>query len=145
MLMSYEERRQMILETLAPRPGEEADSRAIAVRALWSWKQIALHLTPLIGEAGFHSLYARTIRLAISDFGGLTLSAQSESFDTLFQKLGQDLELLAPVEAVRASNILLATFTELLSTLIGESLTSRILRSAWADESGGANAQEVKK
>jgi hypothetical protein len=143
--MSYEERQQMILDVLASQSGEELGSEAIADRALWSWQQVALHLVPLIGDVGFQSLYARTVHLTLPYFDGLTPVKQSESFDILFQKLKEDLESLVPGEAVRASNILLATFTELLSTLIGESLTSRILRSAWTKEPGDENAQEIRK
>jgi hypothetical protein len=143
--MTYEERQQMILDVLAPRSGDDVDCRAVADRALWSWEQMAFHLQPLIGEAGFQALYARTVHLTIPHFSGLTPARQSESLDAAFRKLRADLEVLAPAEAVQASKMLLDTFTELLSTMIGESLTSRILRSAWTDESSNSNDQEMKK
>jgi hypothetical protein len=143
--MTYEERQQMILEVLAPRSGDGADCGAIAARALWSWEQMAFHLQPLIGEAGFQALYARTVHLTIPHFIGLTPARQSESLDISFQTLRKDLESLTPAQAAEAGKMLLDTFTQLLSTMIGESLTSRILRSAWTDESSNSNDQEMKK
>lgn len=145
MRMTYEERQQMILDVLAPRSGDDVDCRAVADRALWSWEQMAFHLQPLIGETGFQALYARTVHLTVPRFTGLTPARQSESLDAAFRKLRADLEALPPPEAVQASKMLLDTFTELLSTMIGESLTSRILRSAWTEEPSNSNGQEMKK
>lgn len=45
-----EKRRQLILEALAPKAG--ADRNAVD-HALWPWERLAVHLTPLIGDAGF--------------------------------------------------------------------------------------------
>jgi hypothetical protein len=145
MHMSHEERQQMILEVLTPRPGEPDARREMADRLLWSWQQIALHLTPLIGEAGFQSLYARTVHLAIPHVAGLRPAPKSTSFDAALERLKEDLESLAPVDAERAGQMLLATFTELLSTLIGEALTARILRSSWTGKAGDSHAQEMKE
>lgn len=145
MRMSYEERQQMILEVLAPRPGGGAESRAIAARALWSWEQMVVHVQPLIGEAGFLALYARTVHLAIPRISGLTPVQQTATVGAVFAQLKADIEAFTPVEATQASNMLLNTFTDLLSTMIGESLTSRILRSAWTIGPDEANAQEIKK
>jgi hypothetical protein len=143
--MSYEERQQMILEVLAAQPGGGAESRAIAARALWSWEQMNLHLQPLIGEAGFLALYARTVHLTAPRVPRLTPVQQTASIGAVFAQLKVDLEALSATEAAQASNMLLNTFTDLLSTMIGESLTSRILRSAWTASQGDANAQEIKK
>jgi hypothetical protein len=143
--MNDDERQQMIVAVLAPRSEGFADSAAIAGRALWSWEQVALQLTPLIGETGFQSLYARAVHLTIPHCAGLVPVMQFQSVDALLQKLKKNIETLPPADAAHVSNLLLDTFTELLATLIGESLTSRILRSAWTAGSGDGNAQEIKK
>lgn len=143
MRMTDEERQQMILKVLSPRTEGQAGSGAIAARTLWSWERVAFQLTPLIGEAGFRSLYARAVHLVIPNCPRLTPARQSQPLEALLQKLKQDLEILDSAEAVRTSNLLLATFTELLSTLIGESLTSRVLHSAWTDESGNIIGKDI--
>lgn len=145
MHMSHEERQRMILEALTPPTGDPADRAETAARLLWSWRRIALHLTPLIGDAGFQSLYARTVHLTIPHFAALRPAPKAVSLDAALQRLKEDLESLAPPDAERAGRMLLATFTELLSTLIGEALTARILRSSWAEEGSSINAQEMKK
>jgi hypothetical protein len=145
MHMSHEERQQMIVEVLTPRPGDPDARREMADRLQWSWQQIALHLTPLIGEAGFQSLYARTVHLTMPHVAGLRPAPKSTSFDAALQRLKEDLASLAPADAERAGKRLLATFTELLSTLIGEALTARILRTSLTGKAGDSHAQEMKE
>jgi len=143
--MTHEERQQMIVKVLAPASGSATGAAGIAARTLWSWERVAFHLTPLIGEAGFQSLYARAVHLTIPHCPGLTPARQAQPMEALFLKLKEDLESMDAAEAARSSNLVLATFTELLSTLIGESLTSRILHSAWTDASGNISGKDFGK
>jgi hypothetical protein len=147
MLMTIDERMQMISRILTPQSDVKADSHAIADRALWSWERIAFHLVPLIGEAGFHSLYARAVHLALPQCVSLTVLRQCKSTDELFQKLKEDLSALEPTMTEQCSNVLLNKFTDLVSSLIGDSLTEQILRSAWDEHAqpGQGNAQEQAK
>ena len=145
MRMTHEERQQMIVKVLAPTSGDASTAKGIAARTLWSWERVAFHLTPLIGEAGFQSLYARAVHLAVPQCSGLTPAGQAQTLESLFEKLKEELEPMDTQDAARTSKLVLATFTELLSTLIGEPLTSRILHSAWNDESENISGKDFGK
>jgi hypothetical protein len=138
--MTVEERKQMIARILMPRPDVIVGPGAIADRALWSWERIAFHLTPLIGEGGFQSLYLRALHLALLECPNITPMKRSSSTEDLFQKLREDLSLLDMVTTEFCSNLLMNKFIELVSSMIGESLTGQILRSAWEDPAAQGNA-----
>jgi hypothetical protein len=145
MLMTMDERKQMIARILTPRSDVKADSHAIADRALWSWERVAFHLVPLIGEAGFQSLYFRAIHLALPECPSLTLLKHANSTDELLQKLKEDLARLEAEKTEHCSNLLLNKFTDLVSSMIGDVLMGQILHSAWEDLPGAGNAAEVMK
>jgi hypothetical protein len=133
MPMTIEDRKKLIAQLLTPRSPTRADASAFADRALWSWERIAFHLKPLIGEAGFHSLYKRAIHLAGPECAGLTQLRHGSSTDKLFQQLRDDLMLLEEADTQRCSNALLNSFIELVSSMIGDGLSTQILHSAWKD------------
>jgi hypothetical protein len=137
-----EKRQQLILEALAPK----ADAgRAAVDHALWPWERLAEHLTPLIGDAGFCALYGRAVRLTAPEFKWITASPPAHSIESLFQTLREDFASVDADAAAQANNLLLDTYTGLLSALIGETLTTRLLNAAWTDEADGRNKQEICK
>ena len=130
-------RQQLILQVLAPQSGMNgADGAALALR---SWERLVAHLSPLIGEAGVCALYSRTVRLAIVRHPWLTPSQSTQPIATLLSNLKESLSSIDPATAVQANRDLLDSFTKLLSGLIGEALTTRLLNTAWADEPEGKN------
>jgi hypothetical protein len=138
-----ENRQQLIREALAH---DIADAHVNVVeRAQWLWQRLAKCLTPLIGEAGFCALYGRAVRLTIPDFKSLAASGPGQSIDSLFETLRDNLMSIDSQSAGRANSALLDTFTGLLSTLIGDALTTRVLKSAWLDKSDNTNKQEMSK
>jgi hypothetical protein len=137
-----ERRQQLILEALAPKPDA---GRAAVDQALWPWERLAEHLTPLIGDGGFCALYGRAVRLTAPEFKWITASQPAHSIESLFQTLREDFASVEAVPAGQANNLLLDTYTGLLSALIGEVLTTRLLNSAWNEESDGKNKQEISK
>lgn len=145
MLMTVEERRELISRVLTPRNDVTANSAAIADRALWSWERIAFHITPLIGQAGFVSLYARAVHLALPHCASLNQLKHAHSTDELFQALKADLSAVDPTQAEACSNLLLNKFTDLVSSMVGDSLMAQILRSAWAEHSTLESVREIKK
>ena len=108
--------------------------------AIVLWEQMAEQIIAIIGVGGFNSLYARNLFLFQSNFPWLAASALSLQADQRFAELKRSLEGQAPSVAIEANNRLLSTFTDILATLIGEELTSSILRSAWGDD-----AQQAKQ
>ena len=95
------------------------------------WGFLVKALVNLIGTDGFQALYDRSVHLASADFPWLALSAPVQSSSARFAGLQAALQAHEPAEARQASALLLLTFTEVLASLIGESLTVNIVRAAW--------------
>lgn len=132
-----------IADLLAAQISHDCD--AISETAVRSWRQLAAHLTPYIGEAGFCALYGRAIRIAQSDYHWISLPPSSASPRIVFDALAQNLTAMEARIAAQAHAKILEIFTTLLSNLIGEVLTTQILNSAWACESDGKNTEEKSK
>jgi hypothetical protein len=143
MAQKDENRQDLIRQAIAR--DESGTPAGILAHAHWLWRRLAGRLTPLIGDAGFCALFGRTIRLAIPRFNSLTIPEAGRSIDSLFETLKGDLMSVDAHIAVQASRALLDIFTGLLSTLIGDALTIRVLRSAWFDEADSMNKQETRK
>lgn len=137
-----DKRRQLILTMLAQPAG--ATATGIAEHNLLPWRALTSHLSPLIGESGLGALYGRTARLLAAQYGWLTTGPSSTSLDELFQILGEDLRRAEPALAAEVNAALLLTLTGLLSELIGEALTTRLLDAAWGGGLTQKNAGEQK-
>lgn len=112
---------------------------------LQQWLRLSEQLSPLVGENGFAALYARTIRLVQPDFPWLSAGHSGAPVAHSLEILMGDYQRVEPDEADRAHAGLLETFTKLLSTLIGEALTIRLLDSAVTAGQEQKNAQEQKQ
>lgn len=134
MKTSYALRHQLINSLIAQRNGKNADG------AIGLWEQMADQITSIVGAGGFNSLYARSVFLARSNFPWLASGALPPQSGERFAGLKTSLEKQTPAQAGEANILLLITFTDILSSIIGEELTISILRSAWntdaADEAG---------
>ena len=131
--------RHQIIESLTASHPEKAADAAVGL-----WEQLAVQIVAIIGVGGFNSLYARSQFLTQSSFPWLSGCELSCSVDQRFTALKNSLEERAPGDALEANNRLLCTFTDILAALIGEALTSSILRSAWGDHAPTQDQQEVK-
>jgi hypothetical protein len=98
---------------------------------LLPWRRLLQHLSPLIGDSGFSALHGRALRLRGADYPWLGMPPPALHSATLLEAMQKDLDQQAPDIAHAANEALLATFTELLSGLIGEALTIRLLAAAW--------------
>jgi hypothetical protein len=68
----------------------------------------------------------------------------SPQIDQRFAELKVRLAEQTPAQASAASRLLLITFTDILASLIGEQLTTSILRSAWGDDASDKAGKELK-
>ena len=109
-------------------PTEKAADAAIRL-----WEQMAVQIISIVGEDGFDSLYARSIFLNQSTFPWLAAHPLPKA-GYRFAELKESLEGQAPAQASEANSLLLITFTDILASLIGEPLTTRILQLAWGDD-----------
>jgi hypothetical protein len=120
-----------IRRTLAHHAGDTPEAITVAEATLSIWHQMAARLEPVIGAQGVDVLFRRSLHLTISDFPTLAISGDQGGSAALLASLKANLESLNTDVTSEASYTLLATFTELLITLIGESLTVRLLDSIW--------------
>ncbi len=127
-----EPRREMIRKKLAQSAGNASDANMIAAAMVVLWRQISARLAPVIGARGVDVLFSRALYLARRSFSSVGVSGDTQlgpaSLDSIMASLGRQ----GPGVAESASCELLYSFTVLLATLIGDSLTDRLLGPVWA-------------
>lgn len=137
-------REKIIDQALARTVSGAATSNAIAEATVNALRLLHAELASLIGSRAAGALYVRSVHLTRPLFPWL--SQVVETPDALFSTLHSDLCARHANEARQAGAGLLRTFADLLVTLIGEPLTHRLLRSAWAlpadDEPSGSKRDE---
>jgi hypothetical protein len=124
-------RRKAIRRTLAQRAGDTPDTSAVAEALLSTWHQMATRLAPVIGTRGVDALFSRSLHLTSSAFPWLAIAEGHGDSTAPLIRFRACLEVRETSDAAEASYALLVTFTELLATLIGESLTDRLLSPVW--------------
>jgi hypothetical protein len=132
-----------VQQPLSSRVGNDADPALIAAAVLAIWEEIDDALTPVIGPLGLVALYRRTVRLAAAQHPWLAGRDEGVLTDTDPAVLKSVLARRNSAEAAAGGNAFLNTFHELLASLIGPSLTARMLRSVWDNPSSGATAQDI--
>jgi hypothetical protein len=91
------------------------------------YDKLHAHMAPLVGVAGVQLLFVRSGKLAQGEFAWLSEVSILEGSTKLRERLqGQD-----PAVAPESAVILFGTFFALVTTFIGERLTTQILRRAW--------------
>lgn len=124
--------RESIQRTLALSAGIAPNSHGVAEATLRLWGQIAVRLAPVIGVKGVDALLGRSLQMASSGFPWLSKVGGAEDSAHPLTNLRASLEDLDPEVGTAGSFAWLVAFTELLATLIGESLTERLLEPVWA-------------
>lgn len=122
--------RDLARATLMDRAGKSPDSAAIGAAVLRTWELAAEQLTTLIGPRAVTVLLLRALHLASAEFPFLAqVAAQgNDALPALQTGLAQRL----PGEAIEVGVSLMVTFNELLATLIGVSLSERLMTPVWA-------------
>ncbi len=128
---------------LAERAGSGADAARVAdtVAALWHEIDEALH--PIIGRRGVAALYHRSLTLTRVDHPWLDeghAGVQAAALDPTALKAA--LAAQASAQALAGGSALFQSFHALLASLVGASLTDRLLRSVWVHSSGTSPAQD---
>ena len=116
---------------------------AIADAFFAIWEEIDDALTPIIGSQGVVALYRRTVRLCLTGHpwlaGGLDgerSASDPKIFKSVLASRGSD-------DAIAGGSVFLGTFHDLLGSLVGPSLTERLLRSVWTNSPSGTAAQDT--
>ena len=131
--------RHQIIKNLMAQHAEKVADAAIDL-----WEQMATQIVSIVGEGGFNSLYARSVFLTQSTFPWLTAGSLSSQTDHRFAELKMSFEGQTSAQVSEANSLLLITFTDILASLIGEQLTTSILRSAWGYDASDMAGKEFK-
>ncbi len=133
-----------IAAPLAHRVSADVDAAQVARVCGEIWQEIDTALRPIIGLRGVVALYNRSVHLSSIHWPLLTDSVSPDTATGLeISALQSQLARFSPADALACGNALLHTFDQLLSTLIGASLTERLLRSVWGPPLSSAPAQDT--
>ena len=125
----------------APDVGRVADMLAM------TWAEIDTVLQPVIGPGGVAALYKRSLFLAAAAHPWLVDACQTADAAMDTTSVKASLAAPRPAEAVAAGSLMLLQFHQLLASLIGPSLTVRLLHAvvAEAEIKGDGTAGTARK
>ena len=121
--------------------GANAEQVADAIVAIWL--EIEQALQPIIGRRGVAALYNRSLHLTAVAYPWLAIDQPAVPAAVDPSGLRAALVQQTVAEAAVGGSALLQTFHELLASLVGASLTDRLLRSVWTPSSPGSPAQDT--
>ena len=131
---------QRIAAALAQSAGAEATAAQVSDEVVAAWRAIDAALRTVVGQRGVAALYRRSIHLACKQHGCLDDAVGSAESVVDTDLLKAALCRLSAHDAAATGAAVFQTFYELLTTLVGPSLTERLLRSVWANFLSGTPA-----
>lgn len=137
------EESSQIVASLAHRVGHNADIAQVAEAIVATLQEMDAALTPIIGQQGVVALYRRSLHLCASTHPCLSGTYESMQPGMDLTELKSVLVQQSEAEALFFGEAFLKTFYELLTTLIGPSLTARLLRAVWENSLSGSPAQDT--
>lgn len=141
--MSSPQRRR-IAAALVRRAGPSADASQLADAAVALWRDIDTVLTPVIGTRGLAALQGRSLHLASYEFGWLKELQDHRVRTEIEYDLPQRIFMAQPMpESQAAASATFLCFHDLLASMVGPSLTARLLDAIWDNPIGGQAAQDV--
>jgi len=128
---------------LAGRVTDDASAEQIADAIAALWQEIDQSLHPIIGHRGVAALYNRSLLLTTADYPWLAIGHQGSAASVDPSALKAALAQQAAAEAATGGIALFQSFHDLLASLVGASLTDRLLHSVWARSAGASPAQDT--
>lgn len=119
-------------------------SDEVAALVATTFRNIDQALSPVVGQRGMAALYKRSLHLVRPLHAWLPVAAEDAAVEIDFGALTAALAAQTSMDAAVAGTELLKTFRALLATLIGDSLTERLLRPVWATFLCGPSARDTK-
>lgn len=136
---------RQIAASLAYRAGTKATAAQIADATAAAWQAIGTALVPIVGARGVAALYKRSLHLNRQTHPFLSPVFEGVQTSIDLASLKAALAQQSPDGAAAGGAAVLQTFYELLTTLVGPSLTERLLRSVWANLSSEPPAQDNRQ
>lgn len=128
---------------LAGRVASDADTAEVADAVVALWRDIDEALHPIIGRQAVAALYTRSLKAASAGYPWLA-HAQPDAMGSVDPAaLRGAISRQTAAEAGAACVALFDAFHELLASLVGASLTDRLLRSVWTLSAGDSPAQDT--
>ncbi|MBC7414803.1 MAG: hypothetical protein H7327_07720 [Herminiimonas sp.] len=128
---------------LARRLGLNADAAEIAEAVDAIWREIDARLFSILGQRGVAALYQRCLFITARRYPWLAGTFDGVQASMNLPILRSALLQQTPTNAAAASQALLHEFEDLLGSLVGPSLSERLLRSVCKNSSGGMSAQDT--
>ena len=126
------ERRHALLRRLFESPVRAfADPRQTSQQLKATWAEIDGRLSALIGHRGVEALFSRSIHVTRTTAASLEGLGESTDGTVSYGEVASRLSALEPARAREVSLSLLLSFTDLLSSRVGDSLTERLLGPIW--------------
>lgn len=136
--------RRPLSAPLSGRVRDENSAEQIAAACGSLWLELEAALTPIIGPRGVAALIQRSLHLA-SDVHPWLSARQPGGAETLDSAaLVSLLAQRSSDDAAAAADTFLQTFHGLLTSLIGGSLTERLLRPAWGPPEPSSNTSSAQ-
>ena len=134
---------QHFCDNLAQLARDGSDAVPIAALVVLKWRSIDNALSPIIGHGGVAALFKRSVSLTLHTYPWLAPLQEGADQPHNFAALQSALCRQPSAEAAAAAGALLQKFLDLLTHLIGDALTERLLRSIWDDTSSDGAVQEI--
>ena len=131
-----------IAASLASRINGRADAAQIADEIVTMCQEIKDALSPIIGRRGVDALYKRSLHLAAPAYPWLAMARDDAQEFMDPAKLKSIIAAQTSAGAAAGGGALLQTFQDLLASLVGPSLTERLLHPVWNNSSDSPPAQD---
>ena len=141
--MEEEESNPWLALHLRKRAGHPTSSAQVAEVLDRMLRQIDGALSPVIGRRGVALLYKRALFLSAVAHPWMAGTERGINQAMDFTPLRSVLEQQADDVALSAGSTLLQGLYDLLTSLVGLSLTEQLLRCVWANPSSGLAAQDI--
>ena len=139
--MKSQERRR-VAGTLAQGAETSVDAAQVAETIILSLQEIEAALSPVIGKGGVAALFRRSLYLTARSYPLLAGIHAGDATAIDSAALKSELAQQSSATATEFGVALLQTLDEVMTSLIGSSLTERLLGSVWANLSIKTPAQD---
>ncbi len=123
--------------------GALTDAEDIAALVVSVWEEIDAGLSPVLGQRGVALLYKRSLYLTTHTHSWLASMHEGAQTAMSLEALKSGIAQQTSADAANGGLDLLMTFHGLLVSLIGPSLTERLLRSVLTPASSSSQAQDT--
>ncbi len=137
--------KQTIHTNVARLAAADAGAAQVADAAVATWRNVDAALSPIIGPRGVRALYERSIHVTRAAHPCIEPTQEAGVQPGEFAALHAALAQQTSANAAAANGALLQAFCDLLTILIGASLTEQLLRTVWDPSSTGDSAQDTTK